>query len=396
MNTQLINISFPDIFKRYSSKYNIYRELYEKGQLGLEIRGINAGLLDRIQRMIFERNEICYKILHVSGADAGDLLVTGSIGAFMEIARDTISFGNEDLGHKITSLIRNYLAYDNSSYKVCGRIVPAEECLVMGILNVTPDSFSDGGRYFQHENAIIHAREMINDGADIIDIGGESTRPGAESVSEAGEIERIIPVIEKILEFSPDTVISVDTTKKNVAREALKRGAKIINDISGLTFEPEIAHVAKEFNAGLVIMHIKGTPRDMQAHPFYEDVTSEVYDFLAERVSFAKKAGVKNIIVDPGIGFGKRVQDNYELIKRLDEFKGLGFPILIGVSRKAFLGKTMGGLEPFERDTATVIAEALSIRNGARIIRTHNVKNAVQAKKILKCLSNPEDIKLNV
>lgn len=188
----------------------------------------------------------------------------------------------------------------------------------------------------------------------------------------------------------------MDTTKKNVAREALKRGAKIINDISGLTFEPEIANVVKEFNAGLVVMHIKGIPKDMQANPFYEDVTAEVYDFLAQRVSFARKAGVKDIMIDPGIGFGKRVMDNYELLKRLAEFKGFGLPILIGVSRKAFLGKTMGGLPPEERDTASVITEALAIRNGARIVRTHNVKNAVQAKKILKCLSNPEDIKLNV
>ncbi|MGE5352166.1 MAG: dihydropteroate synthase [Acidobacteriota bacterium] len=395
MNTQLINISFPDIFRRYSSKYSIYRELYEKGQLGLELRGVNASLLERIQKMIFERNDICYKKLSEAG-DSGDLLFTGSIGTFREIARDTISFGNEDLGHKITSLIRNYLAYDNSDYKICEKTIPSDESLVMGILNVTPDSFSDGGRYFEPESAIHHAMEMISEGVDIIDIGGESTRPGSESVSEEEEIRRVIPTIEKILKLAPGTVISVDTTKKAVAREALRCGAKIINDISGLTFEPEIAHDVKEFNASLVVMHIKGVPRDMQIKPFYEDVTSEVYDFLSSRVNFARKAGVKNIIIDPGIGFGKRVEDNYELLKRLDEFKGMGLPILIGVSRKAFLGKTMGGLPPMERDTASVITEALAIRNGARIIRTHNVKNAVQAKKILKCLSNPEDIKLNV
>ncbi|MCU7496386.1 MAG: dihydropteroate synthase [Ignavibacteria bacterium] len=395
MNTQLINISFPDIFKRYSLKYNIYRELYEQGQLGLELREVNSGLLDRMQKMIFERNEICYKKLSETG-ETGDLLFTGSIATFREIARDTISFGNEDLGHRITSLIRNYLAYDNTGFSLCGRNVPPGESLVMGILNITPDSFSDGGRYFEPESAIEHARQMISDGVDIIDIGGESTRPGSESVSESEETRRVIPVIEKILEFAPDTLISVDTTKKNVAHEALKTGAKIINDISGLTFEPEIAHVVKEFDAALVVMHIKGTPRDMQLNPYYDDVTGEVYDFLSQRVTYARKAGVRNIIIDPGIGFGKRLSDNYEILKRLDEFKGMGYPILIGLSRKAFLGKTLDGLEVSKRDTASVIAEALSIRNGARIIRTHNVKNAVQAKKILKCLSNPEDIKLNV
>ncbi|HEX2868039.1 MAG TPA: dihydropteroate synthase [Ignavibacteriales bacterium] len=395
MNTQLVNISFPEIFKRYSLKYNIYRDLYEAGQAGLEIRGVNTGLLDRIQKMIFERNEICYK-KHSDEGDSGDLLVIGSIATFREIARDTISFGNEDLGHKITSLIRNYLSYDNTEFRICDRLNAASGCLVMGILNVTPDSFSDGGKYFETESAISRASEMISQGADILDIGGESTRPGSESVSEAEELRRILPVIEAVLQSHPQAVISVDTTKKNVAREVLKKGAKIINDISGLTFDPEIVHAVRDFDAGLVIMHIKGTPRDMQVNPFYEDVTAEVYDFLAQRVAFARKAGVKNIIIDPGIGFGKRVSDNYELLKRLDEFKGMGLPILIGVSRKAFLGKTIGGAVAVERDTASVITEALSIKNGARIVRTHNVQNGLQAKKILKCLSNPEEIKLNV
>lgn len=395
MNIQIINISFPEIFKRYSLKYNIYRELYEPGLAGLEIRGVSSKVLDGIQKRIFERNEICYKKISESDK-TGDLLIIGSIAAFRDIAKDLISFGNEDLGHKVTSLLRNYLGYDQNSFNICGKDLLPSDSLVMGILNVTPDSFSDGGRYFKHEDAFTHAMEMINDGADIIDIGGESTRPGSESVSEAEEIRRVIPMIEKILEHAPETIISVDTTKKIVALEALKRGAKIINDISGLTFEPGIAEVVKRFNASLVLMHIKGTPKDMQNDPSYEDVASEVYDFLSQRISFAAKAGVKNLIIDPGIGFGKRVSDNYELLKRLDEFKGLGCPILIGVSRKGFLGRTIGGTIAAERDTASVVTEALAAKNGARIIRTHNVKNAVQAKKILKCLSNPEEIKLNV
>ncbi|KAB2843340.1 MAG: dihydropteroate synthase, partial [Melioribacteraceae bacterium] len=198
-----------------------------------------------------------------------------------------------------------------------------------------------------------------------------------------------IPVIEKIIEQKPEAVISIDTTKSLVAKEALNAGAKIVNDISGGTFDKNILRIVSDFNAAFVIMHIKGTPKSMQQNPYYDDVVSEVYDYLSERVEEADKAGIKNIFIDPGIGFGKRIQDNYELLKRLDEFKSIGYPILIGLSRKSFIGKTLSK-NVDERDNPTAIAETIAVKNGARIVRTHNVKNAVEAKKIINFVNNPE------
>jgi dihydropteroate synthase len=254
--------------------------------------------------------------------------------------------------------------------------------LVMGVLNVTPDSFSDGGIYFLKEAAVEHALKMFKDGADIVDIGGESTRPGSESVTLEDEKKRVIPVIHEILKRKPDSLLSIDTTKSDVAQEACKAGVRIINDISGLTFDPQIVEVAKEYSASLVIMHIKGTPKHMQDNPSYKNVISEIYEFLQVQSQKAKDAGVDKIIIDPGIGFGKRVEDNLEILRRLNEFKNLGYPILVGLSRKSFLGKILG-LEVNERDTITSVAETMAIMNGAEIIRTHNVVNAVNARELL-------------
>ncbi|MDO8549832.1 MAG: dihydropteroate synthase [Ignavibacteria bacterium] len=252
----------------------------------------------------------------------------------------------------------------------------------MGILNVTPDSFSDAGKYFDKKAAVEYAIEMFDNGADIVDVGGESTRPGSEPISEEEELKRVIPVIEEILKRKPEALISVDTTKSKVAREACKAGVKIINDISGLTFDQEIADVVNEYSASLIVMHIKGIPKTMQVSPLYDDLIYEIYEFLYKQTETAKSKGVKNIIVDPGIGFGKKIEDNFEILRRLSDFKSLGYPILIGLSRKSFLGKTLD-LDVEERDTATVVAETIAIRNGAKIIRTHNILNALRTKKLL-------------
>jgi len=256
----------------------------------------------------------------------------------------------------------------------------------MRILNVTPDSFSDGGLYENTNDTVEHGLQMIELGADIIDVGGESTRPGAEPVPVEVELKRVIPVIKKILSKQPDSIISVDTTKSKVAREALLIGAKIINDISGLTFDPLIKKFVVEFNAAVILMHIKGIPKTMQKKPFYEDVIQEIHDFLYKRIEEAINAGIKEIFIDPGIGFGKRLQDNFDILKRLGDFKSLGFPILVGVSRKSFLGKTLD-LDVEKRDAASVVVESLAIKNGARIIRTHNVEYGVQVCKLLNNLS---------
>jgi dihydropteroate synthase len=254
----------------------------------------------------------------------------------------------------------------------------------MGILNVTPDSFSDGGKYFELNSSVEHALEMIEQGADIIDIGGESSRPGADEISIKEEISRVLPTIEKVLEAKPSTIISVDTTKSEVAEVALKAGAIIVNDISGLS-DRNMITIAKKYNAAIVIMHIQGNPRNMQLNPNYNNVVEEVYSFLESKMDYAKSNGVESIIIDPGIGFGKTVEQNYELLRNLAKFQNLETPLLIGVSRKSLIGKALD-LEVSKRDNATIILESDAVTKGAKIIRTHNVDNCVQLKKIKQLL----------
>jgi dihydropteroate synthase len=259
-----------------------------------------------------------------------------------------------------------------------------ERTLVMGVLNVTPDSFSDGGQFFSLAGALAHAEQMIDEGADIIDIGGESTRPGSNFVSEEEELCRVIPVIERLANLSAP--ISIDTTKPEVARIALQAGAEIINDISGLRFEPAIAEVAAAAKAGLVLMHSRGTPKDMQQMPPMENALAEVSAALSESVTLAVSIGVarKSIAIDPGIGFGKTVEQNVELIAELEQLAHQfpGMPILIGTSRKSFLGKLLNGAPADERVHGTIASIVAAVLKGAHIVRVHEVKSAVEAIKI--------------
>jgi len=266
------------------------------------------------------------------------------------------------------------------------QLITSANIFVMGILNVTPDSFSDGGKFNSVELATEHALEMLEDGADIIDVGGESSRPGADEVSIEEEIKRTIPTIQNILKQKPNSIISIDTTKSEVAEAALQSGTKIINDISGIS-NKKMLDVIKKYNATVVIMHMQGKPRTMQKNPTYKNVVQEVYNYLGNKINYAKENGVTSIIVDPGIGFGKSVNHNYELLKNLANFKSLETPLLIGVSRKSLIGKTLN-LELHERDIATIILETDAINKGAKIIRTHNVKNGVQLKKLNKIITN--------
>jgi dihydropteroate synthase len=242
----------------------------------------------------------------------------------------------------------------------------------MGVLNVTPDSFSDGGYFLDSEAAVRHGQQMIRDGADIIDIGGESTRPGSEAVPAEEEIDRIVPVIAKL---AKRTIISVDTTKAEVAEAALAAGADMVNDVSGLRFDPALAKLVAEKGVPLSLMHIKGKPRDMQNDPVYSDLMSEVISYLEEGLAIAQKAGIllEKIIVDPGIGFGKTVEHNLEIMARLKELKGLGRPVLVGTSRKSVIGKVLD-LPVEERLEGTAATVALAIANGADIVRVHDVR----------------------
>lgn len=243
----------------------------------------------------------------------------------------------------------------------------------MGILNVTPDSFSDGGTFEKPRLAIEHALKMEKDGADIIDIGGESSRPGSRPISCEEETERIIPVILGIRKHST-IPISIDTTKSKVAEQAVKAGAQMINDISAGRFDPQIFSVAAKEDIPICLMHMKGTPKDMQKNPFYEDLMGEIKSFLLEAINNAIKAGVNpdKIVVDPGIGFGKTAEDNVTILKELSFLKSLNKPILIGPSRKSFIGKLLG-LEVNDRLEATLATLSAAYKNGASILRVHDV-----------------------
>lgn len=254
---------------------------------------------------------------------------------------------------------------------------------VMGVLNVTPDSFSDGGLYLSKNRAVEHALKMQDEDADIIDIGGESTRPGAERVSAKEEIKRVVPVIEKLVK-KIKIPISIDTYKSAVAKAALSAGASIVNDISGLRFDTKMPEVVARYQVPVVIMHIKGTPKNMQKDPAYKALIPEIMDYLRGGIEIAQRAGVAKdkIIIDPGIGFGKTVEHNLEIIKYLNEFTGFEKPILLGPSRKSFIGKTLGDLTVTERFEGTAAAIAIGIFNGANIVRVHDVKAMVRVAKI--------------
>ena len=271
-------------------------------------------------------------------------------------------------------------------WKLARRSLPyGERTLVMGVLNVTPDSFSDGGEFFSLDRAVAHAERMIVEGADIIDIGGESTRPGSAFVSEEEELRRVIPVIERLAAKSP-VPISIDTTKSSVARAAIAAGAEIINDISGLRFEPLIADEAAKAKAGLVLMHSRGTPKNMQQLPPADDIMSEVISGLQEGALVAEERGVarESIAIDPGIGFGKTREQNLELIAKLDQLV-IAFaevPILIGTSRKSFIGKLLNDAPADGRLHGTIASIVASVLKGADIVRVHDVKAAVEAVRI--------------
>lgn len=254
----------------------------------------------------------------------------------------------------------------------------------MGILNITPDSFSDGGKYFDSKadigKIVKDAVLMEEEGADFIDVGGESTRPGSENITIDEELDRVIPVISELIK-KINIPVSIDTYKHQVAEEALKNGATIVNDISGFKFDEKNAEVTAKYNASCIVMHIKGTPKDMQVNPSYENVTEEVYEYLKGSVETARNAGIKQIITDVGIGFGKALEHNLELLRNLNRFTNLKYPVLLGVSRKSFMDKIFP-MKMDERLAGTISANVLGISKGANIIRVHDVSANVKAVRV--------------
>ncbi|HWR64024.1 MAG TPA: dihydropteroate synthase [Candidatus Thermoplasmatota archaeon] len=258
-----------------------------------------------------------------------------------------------------------------------------EKTLIMGVLNITPDSFSDGGVFNTVDTAVAHGKKMVSDGADLIDIGGESSRPGSEPLSEKEELARILPVVTRLVD-EVSVPISIDTYKPLVADTCLKAGAHLINDITGLT-NPTMRKVAAEHNVPVVLMHMLGTPKIMQQKPVYQDVLGEITSFFKEQIATAHQIGIQQIIIDPGIGFGKTVEHNLQILKHLEAFKSLGCPILIGPSRKSFIG-TITGLSVNERLEGTIAAITVAIMNGANIVRVHDVKECRRAIQVVDAI----------
>jgi len=385
MIEQVINLSPGNIFRYYCDKYAISKGKYSYGLFGLELRDIKVKEAEYVFTKISEKGEKIYQVQNSD--DLINLFLIGSIRKFKIIAGRISDNSSGRLSLKLFNTINFFESYDLTNYRIGDKLFEFNNAYIMGILNITPDSFSDGGKYYDRNKAAAYAFNMLDEGADIIDIGGESSRPGAERIDTKIEIERIIPVLKKILDDRPDTIISVDTTKRDVAEKALEYGAKIINDISGGSFEPDIMETVAKHSAAFIIMHIKGTPQTMQNTPTYGNVVEEVYDYLYKQVKKAEEAGINSIFIDPGIGFGKSTADNLNLLNRLDDFKSLAHPITIGVSRKSFIGKSLN-LKVDERDTPSSMIEAVSINKGARIIRTHNVTNGVMLKELFNKTNN--------
>lgn len=380
MIAQIFHCEDTSLLEYLSKKYS-YNFQSNKQNFLLEIRGVQSNLFNE-SKIFLEEFFHSKRLLFLEELNKNyDLIFRlDSLSLLREKILELKIVKSNLLLEEILVTIDNY--FKTLQFSIGKKSFSFDKPYLMGILNVTPDSFSDGGKYFSEDLAVAHAIEMIDEGVDIIDVGGESSRPGSEPVSAEEEMNRVLPVIKKILDKKSDAIISIDTYKSSVAKAALESGAKIINDISGFSFDPEIADVCAQYNAIAILMHIKGTPKTMQLNPVYDEIVSEIYDFLEKQIQFAQSRGVKNIIVDPGIGFGKTVEDNFTVIKRLKDLKSLGCPILIGVSRKSFIGKTLN-LEVDQRDLPTAALEAIAILNSARIIRTHNVKNGKQIIKLL-------------
>jgi dihydropteroate synthase len=261
-----------------------------------------------------------------------------------------------------------------------------DKTLVMGILNVTPDSFSDGGAFSDTEGALQYAQQMVADGADIIDVGGESSRPGSASIPADTELERVLPVVKAIRE-ALDIPISIDTRKARVAKAAIDSGANIINDISAMRDDPSMLQVAEHTNVPVILMHMKGEPAKMQDSPEYDDVVAELIQFFTERVAHCQEAGLTRLVVDPGVGFGKRLQDNLEILRRLAEFRSLELPLMLGTSRKSFIGAITGKGTDARRG-GSIASAAWGASNGAAIVRVHDVLDTVSAIQTMNAVQS--------
>lgn len=278
--------------------------------------------------------------------------------------------------------MQNNVFYTNKTLNVRGRLLDFGTPRIMGILNVTPDSFFDGGRFMNEKAALTHASKMLEDGADLIDVGGASSRPGASSLSEDEETARVLPVIESLVKHFPEAILSVDTFRSAVALRAVEAGASIINDISGGDQDPLMFGTTASLKAPYVLMHMRGTPETMTTMTTYDDLIRDIVKYFEEKIFLLRGAGVKDIIIDPGFGFAKTVTQNFELLNHLEHFKVLGLPILVGLSRKSLVWKTLD-ITPEEALNGTTTLHSIALLKGASILRVHDVKEAVDCVKLV-------------
>jgi dihydropteroate synthase len=323
------------------------------------------------------------------GAQFSDIILTGSRRQF-RVLRESLQnegFDLPTLGREILELIEHYCRDSFVISYTGGSLTLADRPLLVGVINVTPDSFSDGGDFFSPERALEHGLALAEEGADILDVGGESTRPGAQPVPVAEELRRVVSVISALREKT-SVPVSIDTYKAEVAVEAIAAGAKMVNDITGLFGHSAMAEVVAEHKVPVVLMHIKGTPKDMQTSPRYKDLISEIIRRLRQSLERAKSCGIdfEKTIIDPGIGFGKTVQHNLEILDRLDEIRSLGRPIMVGTSRKSFIGNILG-VPPKERILGTAASSAIAIYKGAKLLRVHDVRETKQVLKVTNAIA---------
>jgi dihydropteroate synthase len=323
------------------------------------------------------------------GAQFSDSIVTGSRRQF-RVLRESLQndpFDLPSLGRDILEVIEHFCRDSFVISYPGGSLTLAHRPFLVGVINVTPDSFSDGGDFLSPERAIEHGLALAEEGADILDIGGESTRPGAQPVEAAEELRRVIPVISALSEKC-SVPLSIDTYKAEVAVEAIAAGAKMVNDITGLFGHSAMAEVVAEQKVPVVLMHIKGTPEDMQVSPKYKDLISEIIARLRQSLERAKSCGIdfEKTIIDPGIGFGKTAGHNLEILNRLDEFRSLGRPVMVGTSRKSFIGQILG-VPPKERILGTAVSSAVAILKGAKLLRVHDVRETKQVLKVTNAIA---------
>lgn len=360
--------------------------------LTIKLEHLSAGLANILKQTALSIGADCAMHRHIitGRKKFTDVLIFANLRQLERIEERLLyqPLGGKRLAYDLRELIEKHHS-KNLKIKIRNRIFDfTKRTYLMGILNITPDSFSDGGKFFAADSAIKQAEKIESEGADLIDIGAESTRPGSEPISLKEELKRLIPVL-KVIRKRLKIPISVDTYKSAVAKVVLQEGADMINDISGLRFDKQMVEVIAKSDVPCIIMHIKGKPKSMQKNPHYKDLMAEIFDFLAESLNYAKSAGInlKKTIIDPGIGFGKRLEDNYAILRRLAELKSLGRPIMVGPSRKSFIGSTLN-LPVGERLEGTIVASVVAIMQGANILRVHDISAVKRAAIMTQAIKN--------